>query len=140
MKDYDKNKASSYLRNWDVNNLYGWAMSRKLPVNNFEWIQDTFYFKEDFTKNYNEESDERYFLEVDVQYSKKLHELHHDLYFLQERMKLRKIEKLLSNLHGKTGYLVHTRNLKKALNHRLIMIKIHRVIKFNQKKWPKTLH
>ena len=62
MKDYDKNKASSYLRNWDVNNLYGWAMSRKLPVNNFEWIQDTFYFKEDFTKNYNEESDERYFL------------------------------------------------------------------------------
>ena len=35
MKDYDKNKESSYIQYWDVNNLYGWAMSQKLPVNNF---------------------------------------------------------------------------------------------------------
>ena len=69
MKDNDKNKESSYLRYWDVNNLYGWAMSQKLPVNNFEWIEDTSQFNEDFMKNYNEESDERYFLVVDVQYS-----------------------------------------------------------------------
>ena len=41
MKDYDKNKESSYIQYWDVNNLYGWAMSQKLPVNNFEWIKDT---------------------------------------------------------------------------------------------------
>ena len=67
MKDYDKNKESSYLKYWDVNNLYGWAMSQKLPVNNFEWIKDTSQFNEDFIKNYNEESDEGYFLEVDVQ-------------------------------------------------------------------------
>ena len=67
MKDYDKNKESSYLNYWDVNNLYGWAMSQKLPVNNFEWIKDTSQFNEDFIKNYNEESDEGYFLEVDVQ-------------------------------------------------------------------------
>ena len=38
MKDYDKNKELSYLLYWGVNNLYGWAMSQKLPVNNFEWI------------------------------------------------------------------------------------------------------
>ena len=36
MKDYDKNKESTYLKYWDVNYLYGWAMSQKLPVNNFE--------------------------------------------------------------------------------------------------------
>ena len=39
MKDYDKNKESSYLQYLDENNLYGWAMSQKLPVNNFEWIK-----------------------------------------------------------------------------------------------------
>ena len=86
MKDYDKNKESSYLKYWDVNNLYGWAMSQKLPVNNFEWIKDTSQFNEDFIKNYNEESDEGYFLEVDVQYPPKLQELHNDLPILSERI------------------------------------------------------
>ena len=61
MKDYDKNKESSYLQYWDVNNLYGWAMLQKLPVNNFEWIKDTSQFNEDFIKNYNEENDGRIF-------------------------------------------------------------------------------
>ena len=70
MKDYDKNKESSYLKYWDVNNLYGWAMSQKLPVNKFEWVEDTSQFNEDFIKNYNEESDEGYFHKVDVQYQK----------------------------------------------------------------------
>ena len=120
MKDYDKNKESSYLQYWDVNNLYGWAMSQKLPVNNFEWIKDTSQFNEDFMKNYNEESDEGYFLEVDVQYLEKLQELHNDLPFLPESMKIEKVEKLVANLHDKTEYVIHLRNLKKALNHRLV--------------------
>ena len=64
MKDYDKNKESSYLQYLDVNNLYGWAMSQKLPVNNLEWMKDSSQFNEDFIKNYNEESNERYFLEI----------------------------------------------------------------------------
>ena len=50
-------------------------MSQKLPVNKFVWIEDTSQFNEDFIKNYNGESDEGYFLEVDVQYPEKLHEL-----------------------------------------------------------------
>ena len=52
MKDYDKNKESSYLKYWFVNNLYGWALSQKLPVNKFEWIEDTSQLSEDFTNNY----------------------------------------------------------------------------------------
>ena len=88
MKNYDKNKESSYLRYQDVNNLYGWAIPQKLPVNNFEWINDSSQFIEDFIKNYNGKSDERYFLEVDVQFIGKLHELHNDLPFLFERIKI----------------------------------------------------
>ena len=80
MKDDDKNKESSYLQYWDVNNLYEWAMS--------EWIEETSEFNEDFIKNYNEESDERYFLEVDVQYPQELYEHHMDLPFLSERLEL----------------------------------------------------
>ena len=40
MKEYDKNRELSFLQHWDVNNLYDWAMSQKLPVNNFEWIKE----------------------------------------------------------------------------------------------------
>ena len=56
MKDYDKNKESSYLKYWDVNNLYGWTISQKLSVNNFQRIEETSQFNEDFMQNYNEES------------------------------------------------------------------------------------
>ena len=73
MKDYDKNKESFYLKFWDVNSFYGWAMLLKLLVNNFEWVEDTSQFDENFTKNYNEESREGYFLKVDVQYPEKSH-------------------------------------------------------------------
>ena len=83
-------------------------MSQKLPVNNFELIEDTSQFNEDFIKNYNEESDKGYFLEVDFQYLEKLHELHNDLTFLPDRMKHKKVENLVTNLHDKTEYLIHT--------------------------------
>ena len=66
-------------------------MLQKLPLNNFQWMKDTSQFKEDFIKNYNEESDERYFLEVDIQYLEKLHELHDDLPLLSERMNIKSL-------------------------------------------------
>ena len=50
MKDYAKNKELSYIQYWDVNNVYGWAMLQKLPVNNFEWIKYTSQLNEDFIK------------------------------------------------------------------------------------------
>ena len=98
MKDYDTNKESSYIEYWDVNigmYLYGWAMSQKLPVNKFEWITDNSKFNEDFIKNYNEESDEGYFLELDVQY---LEKLYNDLPFLLVRMKIERIERLVAKV------------------------------------------
>ena len=69
-------------------------------------------FNEDFIKSYNKESDEGYFLEVDVHYLEKLHELYNDLPFLPERMKIAKVEKLVADLHDKTEYVIHIRNLK----------------------------
>ena len=67
-------------------------MPQMLPVNNFEWIKDTSQFNEDFMKNYSEESDEGCFLEIDVQSREKLHELHNDLPFLLEIMKIKKVD------------------------------------------------
>ena len=76
-------------------------MPQNLPVNKFEWNQNTSQFNEDFKKNYNEESDEGYFLEIDVQYPEKLHEIHNDLSFLTERIKIEKVKKLVTNFHDK---------------------------------------
>ena len=108
-------------------------MSQNLPINKFKSIENTSQFNENFIKNYDEDSDEGYFLEVDVQFPEKLHELYNDLPFLPERTKIEKVEKLVTNLHDKTEYIIHTRNLKQALNHRLILKKVHRVTKVNQK-------
>ena len=68
MKNYDKNIESSYLAYLDMSNLYGWAVSQKLPVDGFEWVEDLSQFKEDFIKNYDENSDKGYFLKGDVSY------------------------------------------------------------------------
>ena len=72
MKSYNKNQESSYLEYLEANNLYGWAMSQKLQVRNFKWIDDLSKFTEYFLKNYNENGDVRYFLEVDIEYPKKI--------------------------------------------------------------------
>ena len=84
---------------------------------------------------YNEESEEWYFLEVDVQYIEKLHEFHNDLRLLPERMKIQKVKKLVANLNYKTEYFIGIRNLKQALNHGLVFKKLHKVIQFNQNAW-----
>ena len=88
MNNYDENKESSYIQYLDANNLYGWAMSKKLPVGGFKWKKNMLKFNEDFRKNYNEDSNRGYIFEVDVEYPKYLHVLHSDLPFLPERMKI----------------------------------------------------
>ena len=74
---------------------------------------------------------------MDVKYLIRLHELHSDLPFLPERMKIDKCNKLVCNVFNKTKYVVHINSLKKWLNHGLKFKKIHRVIEFNQKEWLK---
>ena len=134
MKNYDKNKESSYIQYLDANNLYGWPMCQKLPVNGFKWVKDVSKTHEKLIKNYDEDNDKGYILEVDVKY----HDLRSDLPFLPERMKIDKCKKLVCNLYKKKKYVVHIRSLKEALNHGLILKKVHRIIEFNQKAWLKT--
>ena len=102
-------------------------MSQKLPVNGFEWVKNVSQFNESFIRNYNENSDIGYFLEVDIDYPKELFNLHKDLPFLPERKKVNKVEKLICSIEDK-----ELRVLKQALNHGLISRKVHRVIQFNQ--------
>ena len=103
-----------YLKNWDVKILHGWTMSKTLPVDGFKWIENTFHFNKDLVENYTEDSHERHFLEVDVQYPAKLHDLHNDLPFLPKRMKIEKVEKLVANLHDKK--ICHTHKKFKTAN------------------------
>ena len=118
---------NKYMKNYDnmnANNLYGWAMSQKLPVGGFDWIQDVSKIDEGFIKNYDENSNVGFFLEVDAEYLKKLHDLHSDLPFLSERMEVNKCNKLVCNLYDKKNYVVHLRALKQALSHCLKLKKV----------------
>ena len=106
MKNYDKNEESSYIQYLDANNLCGWAMSQKLPVNGFKLIEDTSEINKEFIKKIcDENNDQGYILEVDVKYPKKLHDLHSDIPFLPERMKIDKCKKLVCNLLNKKNML-----------------------------------
>ena len=135
MKNYDKNKESSYIQYLDAKNLYGWAMSQNLSVDGLIWRKKMSKFNEEFIKSYGEDSDKGYILEVDVKYPKNLNYLHSDLPFLPGRKKINKCRKLLCNLYDKTNYVVQIRSLKQAIDHGLIFQKVHRVIQFNQEAW-----
>ena len=121
LKDlYNPDEKSIYLQYLDAFNLYGWAMVQNLPTHGFKWNK-----AEDFTP---EKIDE--LLEVNVGYSKGLHENHNELPFLTERMKIGRVEKLVPNFTDKNGYVVHIKALNQALKHGLNLNKVHRVIEF----------
>ena len=98
MKNYDNNKESSFLIYLDVNNLYGWAMSKKLPTD-FKWVIDVSKIDEEFIKNDDNDGDIGYILKVDIEYPKELNDLHSDLPFLPKRMKANKCKKLVCTLY-----------------------------------------
>ena len=112
-------------------------MVQNLPAHRLLWKK-----VEDFTLEKIDElvkKDKReYLLEVDVKYSKELHENHNELPFLAERMKIGREEKLVPNLKNKKGCVVHIKELDQALNHGLKLEKVHRVIEFRQSKWMKV--
>ena len=131
---FDPKSESRYLQYLDANNLYGWAMSQPLPAGGFKWVD----------VNPNEifelatRTDKGYILEVDISYPKELHNQHNDLPFMCERMEINGVEKLVPNLRDKKNYVIHIQALNQALQHRLRLDRIHRVIEFDQSPWLKT--
>ena len=113
MKDYDESKESSYIQYLDANNLCGAAMSEKLPMNGFKWVNDISGINKKIVKSYDKNSSKGYILEVNVDYPSKLHKLHSDMPFLPERIKIDKTQKLVCNLHDKKKYVVHISILKR---------------------------
>ena len=87
-------------------------MSQKLPVNAFKWVESLSKFNESFIKNYNENSNTGYFLEVDIDYPKELFSLHKDWPFLHESKKVNKVGKLICGRENKEKYVTHIRALK----------------------------
>ena len=105
MKNYDKVIISSCLMYLDASNLYGWTLSQKLSVNGFKWVKNLSKFNEIFVRNYDENRDKGYFLEVDVDCPKKIFDLHKDLPLLPERKKVNKVENLICNVEEKQKLL-----------------------------------
>ena len=156
MKDYNKDKPSKYIMYLDANNLYGWAMSQYLPTGGFRWLKQKEIDKFN-VYNINKNSEKGYILEVDLEYPKKLHNLHNDYPLAAEKITVEKdmlsnycktisdkygistglVSKLIPTLSQKEKYVLHYRNLQLYLNLGLKLKKIHRVLKFNQSPWLK---
>ena len=112
-------------------------MSQKLPADGFKWVKDLSKFHESFIKHYDVKSAKRHIIEADVEYPKKIINLHIDLPFLSESKKIGRCNKLVCTIKDKENFVIHIRALKQALNHILILKKVHRVIQFNEEAWLK---
>ena len=133
---YDPSPPTEYLQYLDANNVYGWAMSQPLPTGGFHWVEfdeskDLKYMLNELAKR----EDRGYLLEVDVAYPRKLHDCHNDLPFMCTKIKINGVEKLVLNLYYKRKYVVHIKALKQAIDHGLVLERIHRAIEFKQSAW-----
>ena len=131
MKDFNKKELSKYLMYVDANNLYGAAMSEKLPVHSFKWMTNKEIeniFNNQIIQVWNKNP---CILEVDLEYPEELHDLHNDYPLCPERVECdRGVKKLIPNLRHKNNYVIHYKNLMQCLRLGMKLKKIHRGIKF----------
>ena len=136
MKNFDKTKLSKFLMYLDANNLYGWAMTQKLPVHSFKWMT-----KEEIENIFNNQIVQVWektpcILEVDLEYPEELHDLHNDYPLCPERVECENgVKKLIPNLRDKYNYVIHYKNLMQCLKLGMKLKKIHRGITFIESAW-----
>lgn len=133
--NYDQNLPSNYLIYLDANNLYGWAMEKYLPYDNFVWLQHDDLTETFNVNNISDDSITGYILEVDLEYPQHLHKWHSDFPFCLEHRT--NTNKLVATLYNKENYIIHYINLKQALKAGIIFKKIHKVLQFSQRPWLK---
>ena len=133
MNDFDESKPSTFIQYLDANNLYGWAMSQKLPIKGFKWI----HVDKSKVLKLLEKKDTNigYIFEVDLDYPSSLWDSHNDYPLTPEKMNIDKIDKLICSFLPKKHYVLHYKNLKQYLKEGMILKKVHRGIKFYQKPW-----
>ena len=138
MKDFNKSELFKYLIYVDANNLYGCAMSEKLPVHSFKWLSN-----KEIENLFNNQIVQVWektpcILEVDLEYPEKLHDLHNDYPLCSERVECDNgVKKLIPNLRDKNNYVIHYKNLIQCLKLGMKLKKIHRGIKFIESAWLK---
>ena len=136
---FNRNKLIKYLMYLDANNLYGCAMSLKLPTHGFKWLTSG-----EMEKLFNNQVVQVWektpcILEVDLEYPENLHDLHNDYPFCPERVECKnRVEKLIPNLRDKTKYVIHYKNLIQCLRAGMKLKKIHRGIKFKESEWMRS--
>ena len=135
-RGFNKNKPSKYLMYLDANNLYGCAMSEKLPTHGFKWLTGG-----EMEKNYENRHNLNKIpciLEVDLEYPENLHDRYNDYPLCPEKVKCKNgVEKLIPNLRDKKKYVLHYKNLIQCLDMGLKVTRIHRGIKFVESEWMK---
>ncbi|XP_063934407.1 uncharacterized protein LOC135146183 [Zophobas morio] len=136
--EYDPSQDSTYLMYFDVNNLYGAAMSQCLPYGKFEFVEN---FNISDILDTSDNSTTGYIIECDLDYPVDLHEIHSDLPLAPEHMippiSRSKLKKLLLTLYPKKNYVIHYRNLKMYIKFGMKIKCVHRVLKFEQSAWLK---
>ncbi|XP_076303709.1 uncharacterized protein LOC143221926 [Lasioglossum baleicum] len=134
LSTHDSSKPSTYLMYFDVNNLYGWAMSQPLPHRDFRWVEDIDNFN---IESIPIDSPVGYILEVDLEYPREIHDAHADLPFCpsHDAATSSSQRKLLATLRNKERYVIHYRYLQQSLKHNLKLKKIHRILEFQQSRW-----
>ncbi|HYT42363.1 MAG TPA: DNA polymerase [Methylomirabilota bacterium] len=117
----------------DVTNLYGWAMSQPLPYSNFSWMDEN-----EWRNVGSEDPDIGYYLEVDLEYPRELHDHHSDFPLAPEHRKVTKSgEKLMLTLYNKERYVIYHRNLALYQSLGLKCVKVHRILRFHERPWLK---